>query len=122
MQCNQTSTPWLSSGQHPNVTLSDQECTATARVATLSVSILNSNHARLAVAGPSPLRSLPPVSPMNSNALLSKLPLRVYKHLEEVINKCSHMDWRHFDAGVVKVGHPTTHRSDPPDAQLCIYA
>ena len=32
---------------------------------------------------------------------------QVYRRLEEIINNCSYMDWKHFDAGVVKVrGRP----------------
>ncbi|GLI62390.1 hypothetical protein VaNZ11_005009 [Volvox africanus] len=42
-------------------------------------------------------------TPVSSKAILQKLPLRVYKRLEEVINRCSYMEWKHFDAGVVKV-------------------
>ncbi|KXZ54229.1 hypothetical protein GPECTOR_5g320 [Gonium pectorale] len=42
-------------------------------------------------------------TPVSSKAILQRLPLRVYKRLEEVINKCSYMEWKHFDAGVVKV-------------------
>lgn len=41
--------------------------------------------------------------PVSSKAILQKLPLRVYKRLEDVIAKCSYMEWKHFDAGVVKV-------------------
>lgn len=42
--------------------------------------------------------------PVSSKAILQKLPLRVYKRLEEIIAKCSYMEWKHFDAGVIKVG------------------
>jgi hypothetical protein len=28
----------------------------------------------------------------------------VYKRLEEVVARCVYMEWKHFDAGVVKVG------------------
>ncbi|GFR50616.1 hypothetical protein Agub_g12700 [Astrephomene gubernaculifera] len=42
-------------------------------------------------------------TPVSSKAILQKLPLRVYRRLEEVIAKCSYMEWKHFDAGVVKV-------------------
>ncbi|KAG2437284.1 hypothetical protein HXX76_005943 [Chlamydomonas incerta] len=42
-------------------------------------------------------------TPVSSKAILQKLPLRVYKRLEDVIAKCSYMEWKHFDAGVVKV-------------------
>jgi len=26
-------------------------------------------------------------------------PLQVYKRLEEIVNNCSYMEWKHFDAG-----------------------
>lgn len=42
-------------------------------------------------------------TPVSSKAILQKLPLRVYKRLEEMIATCSYMEWKHFDAGVVKV-------------------
>uniref|UniRef100_A0A7S0S3Z7 Uncharacterized protein n=1 Tax=Chlamydomonas leiostraca TaxID=1034604 RepID=A0A7S0S3Z7_9CHLO len=41
--------------------------------------------------------------PVSCKAMLQKLPLRVYKRLEEVVARCVYMEWKHFDAGVVKV-------------------
>jgi hypothetical protein len=41
---------------------------------------------------------------MSTKAMLQKLPLRVYRRLEEVVAACDYLEWRHFDAGVVKVG------------------
>lgn len=29
--------------------------------------------------------------------------LQVYKRLEDIVNNCSYMEWKHFDAGVIKV-------------------
>lgn len=42
-------------------------------------------------------------TPISAKAMLQKLPSRVYKRLEGVINSCSYLEWKHFDAGVVKV-------------------
>ena len=41
--------------------------------------------------------------PVSTKAMLQKLPLRVYRRLEEVVTACDYLEWRHFDAGVVKV-------------------
>ena len=38
-------------------------------------------------------------TPVSSKAILQKLPLNVYKRLEEVVTRCSYMEWKHFDAG-----------------------
>lgn len=42
-------------------------------------------------------------TPISCKAILQKLPLRVYKRLEEVVNSCTYLEWKHFDAGVIKV-------------------
>ena len=41
--------------------------------------------------------------PVSTKAMLQKLPLRVFKRLEQVVAACEYLDWKHFDAGVVKV-------------------
>ena len=41
--------------------------------------------------------------PVSCKAILQRLPPRVYKRLEELVARCSYMEWKHFDAGVVKV-------------------
>lgn len=35
--------------------------------------------------------------------IYSTLRAQVYARLEEVVSRCTYMDWKHFDAGVVKV-------------------
>ncbi len=42
-------------------------------------------------------------APVSAKVLLQKLPPRVYRRLEELVGSCAHLDWKHFDAGVVKV-------------------
>ncbi len=42
-------------------------------------------------------------TPVSAKAMLQKLPMRVYRRLEELVGSCGHLDWKHFDAGVVKV-------------------
>jgi hypothetical protein len=44
-----------------------------------------------------------PSMPVNNKAMLQKLPLKVYRRLEEVVAGCPYLEWHHFDAGVVKV-------------------
>ncbi len=41
--------------------------------------------------------------PVSAKAMLAKLPLKVYRRLEEVVASCSYLEWHHLDAGVVKV-------------------
>eukprot|EP00798_Chlamydomonas_sp_ICE-L_P031875 gene31875-7084_t len=42
-------------------------------------------------------------SASTSKVLSQKLPHKVYVRLEEIVNRGSFIDWKHFDAGVVKV-------------------
>lgn len=44
-----------------------------------------------------------PSMPVNNKAMLQKLPLKVYRRLEEVVAGCPYLEWHHFDAGVIKV-------------------
>ncbi len=46
----------------------------------------------------------PPGAGALPRSVLQKLPLRVYRRLEEAVAQCPHLEWKHFDAGVVKVG------------------
>lgn len=48
---------------------------------------------------------MPPCSvPVSSKAILQRLPLRLYRRLEDIVSRCDHLEWKHFDAGVIKVG------------------
>ncbi len=68
---------------------------------------------RLPPFGPPPAATVRANStPVSSKAILQKLPLRVYKRLEEMIATCSYMEWKHFDAGVVKVRRAQERASD----------
>ena len=40
---------------------------------------------------------------ISDNSFNHLFPCQVYKRLEEIVNNCSYMDWKHFDAGVIKV-------------------
>lgn len=55
------------------------------------------------LAGGSNVPSAPGTTPAAAKLLLQKLPLRVFRRLEEIVNRSSDLDWKHFDAGVVKV-------------------
>eukprot|EP00879_Flechtneria_rotunda_P002224 GHRR01002410.1.p1 GENE.GHRR01002410.1~~GHRR01002410.1.p1 ORF type:complete len:1011 (+),score=410.17 GHRR01002410.1:278-3310(+) len=46
--------------------------------------------------------------PVSTKSMLQKLPLKVFKQLEQLVAKCAYLEWRHFDAGVVKVGQQRT--------------
>ena len=50
---------------------------------------------------PPPL--FPRSTPVSSKAILQRLPLRLYRRLEDIVNRCNHLEWKHFDAGVIKV-------------------
>ena len=52
--------------------------------------------------GTNPL-SAPGTTPVTAKLLLQKLPLRVFKRLEEIVSRSNDLDWKHFDAGVIKV-------------------
>lgn len=41
---------------------------------------------------------------MSSKTILQRLPLRLYRRLEDILSRCDHLEWKHFDAGVIKVG------------------
>jgi hypothetical protein len=41
--------------------------------------------------------------PVSTKAMLQKLPLKVFRQLEQLVAGCAYLEWRHFDAGVVKV-------------------
>jgi hypothetical protein len=41
--------------------------------------------------------------PVSTKSMLQKLPLKVFKQLEQLVASCAYLEWRHFDAGVVKV-------------------
>lgn len=43
--------------------------------------------------------------PVSTKAMLQKLPLKVFKQIELLVQNCAYLEWRHFDAGVIKVGH-----------------
>ncbi|GAX80585.1 hypothetical protein CEUSTIGMA_g8022.t1 [Chlamydomonas eustigma] len=40
---------------------------------------------------------------MSAKAVLQRLPLRLYRRIEDIVNRCNHLEWKHFDAGVIKV-------------------
>jgi hypothetical protein len=42
--------------------------------------------------------------PVSTKAMLQKLPLKVFKQIELLVQNCAYLEWRHFDAGVIKVG------------------
>lgn len=42
-------------------------------------------------------------TPVSAKAMLQKLPQKVFKKLEASIAACSFLEWKHFDAGVMKV-------------------
>jgi hypothetical protein len=42
--------------------------------------------------------------PVSTKSMLQKLPLKVFRQLEQLVAGCAYLEWRHFDAGVVKVG------------------
>ena len=53
---------------------------------------------------PRPLTLRPARStPVTAKAILQRLPLRLYRRLEDIVNRCNHLEWKHFDAGVIKV-------------------
>jgi hypothetical protein len=41
--------------------------------------------------------------PVSTKSMLQKLPLKVFRQLEQLVASCAYLEWRHFDAGVVKV-------------------
>uniref|UniRef100_A0A383VQL5 Heterogeneous nuclear ribonucleoprotein Q acidic domain-containing protein n=1 Tax=Tetradesmus obliquus TaxID=3088 RepID=A0A383VQL5_TETOB len=41
--------------------------------------------------------------PVSTKSMLQKLPLKVFRQLEALVASCAYLEWRHFDAGVVKV-------------------
>lgn len=41
--------------------------------------------------------------PVSTKAMLQKLPLKVFKQIELLVQNCAYLEWRHFDAGVIKV-------------------
>lgn len=41
--------------------------------------------------------------PVSTKAMLQKLPLKVFRQLEALVAGSPYLEWRHFDAGVVKV-------------------
>jgi hypothetical protein len=41
--------------------------------------------------------------PVSTKAMLQKLPLKVFKQVEALVAHSPYLEWRHFDAGVIKV-------------------
>lgn len=41
--------------------------------------------------------------PVSTKAMLQKLPLKVFKQIELLVQNSAYLEWRHFDAGVIKV-------------------
>lgn len=42
-------------------------------------------------------------TPLSTKTILQRLPPRVFQRLEATVNATAHLNWQHFDAGVVKV-------------------
>lgn len=43
------------------------------------------------------------VTTLSCVIILTRVASQVYKRLEEVVGRCAYMEWKHFDAGVIKV-------------------
>jgi hypothetical protein len=41
--------------------------------------------------------------PVSTKSMLQKLPLKVFKQIELLVQNCAYLEWRHFDGGVIKV-------------------
>jgi hypothetical protein len=57
--------------------------------------------------------------PVSTKSMLQKLPLKVFKQIELLVQNCAYLEWRHFDGGVIKVRVSKSLSYPDPAAAVC---